>query len=104
MQQAGVGRDFISFDSSISACEKGEQWSAALQLFKDMGDVTIKRIAPWQHHKVLTFCCMHGKAGTSDAGCDQADGSPKIARCVATTFARIQYHANAPCCVPRCYI
>jgi len=44
MSCAVVAPDFITFDSSISACEKGEQWGTAIQLLKGMVNAKVERI------------------------------------------------------------
>ena len=34
MRAAGITPDVISYNAAISACEKGQQWQRALELFE----------------------------------------------------------------------
>ena len=43
MRGGRVQRDTITYNSAISACEKGEQWQQALELFERMRGECVQR-------------------------------------------------------------
>ena len=55
MSAEDVAKDFISFDSSISACEKSGRWNESVDLLGSMRCQTVECIAPLPHPSLCFF-------------------------------------------------